>query len=191
MPGARRTHCLACKTKKTHAGQHRYAEITPALPAQRFYGLLRALAGVPGLLASVARRHLHGLDPSVGGPRPRDLTVRAAPHVLRRHASIATRLTSGDEWPSRPSCRGGMAKHIRDVPIFGKTYILRTGAGHCQRFRKGLSILPVVSQQQHLRAHSAATVARFAAKPPARRAFFLLLLQLRYRLGAILVLDGE
>ena len=22
MPGARRTHCLACKTKRTHAGQH-------------------------------------------------------------------------------------------------------------------------------------------------------------------------
>ena len=46
MPGARRTHCLACKTKKTHAGQHRYAEITPALPAQWLYGLLRALPGV-------------------------------------------------------------------------------------------------------------------------------------------------
>src|SRR5262249_15124196 len=29
-----RTHCLACKTKRTHAGQHRYAEITPAFPAQ-------------------------------------------------------------------------------------------------------------------------------------------------------------
>jgi hypothetical protein len=38
MPGARRTHCLASKTKKTLAGQHRYAEITPALPAQWFYG---------------------------------------------------------------------------------------------------------------------------------------------------------
>ena len=38
MPGARRTHCHACKTEKTHAGQHRYAEITPALPAQWFYG---------------------------------------------------------------------------------------------------------------------------------------------------------
>ena len=26
------------QTKETHAGQHRYAEITPALPAQWFYG---------------------------------------------------------------------------------------------------------------------------------------------------------
>src|SRR5581483_9125852 len=37
-------HPLPCvQTKKTHAGQHRYAKITPALPAQRLYGLLRAL----------------------------------------------------------------------------------------------------------------------------------------------------
>src|ERR1700759_3632490 len=42
------------QTKKTHAGQHRYAEITPALPAPWFYGLLRALPGVPGFLAPVA-----------------------------------------------------------------------------------------------------------------------------------------
>src|SRR5581483_10710299 len=52
-------HPLPCvQTKKTHAGQHRYAEITPALPAQWLYGLLRALPGVPGLLASVAHRTL-------------------------------------------------------------------------------------------------------------------------------------
>src|SRR5689334_10075977 len=108
MPGARRTHCLACTTKKTHAAQHRYAEFTPALPAQWFYGLLRALPGVPGLLAPVANGFLHSLDPSIGESGPHGLAVRDAPHVLRRYASIAARLTSGDEWPSRPSCRGGM-----------------------------------------------------------------------------------
>src|ERR1700731_3593031 len=49
------THPLPCvQNKKTHAGQHRYAEITPAFPAPWLYGLLRALPGVPGLLASVA-----------------------------------------------------------------------------------------------------------------------------------------
>src|ERR1700759_401435 len=120
MPGARRTHCLACKTKKTHAGQHRYAEITPALPAQWLYGLLRALPGVPGFLATIAlsisafrpqgrNRVSTKLDPSVGGSGPHGLTVRIVPHVLRPKASIATRLTSGDEWPSRPPCRGGLA----------------------------------------------------------------------------------
>jgi len=81
MPGARRTHCLACKTKKTHAGQHRYAEITPALPAQWLYGLLRALPGVPGLLAPVAREIDHGLDSSVGESGPHDLAVRD--HIAR------------------------------------------------------------------------------------------------------------
>src|SRR5581483_5854753 len=53
--------------------------------------------------------HLHSLDPSVGGSGPHGLTVRIVPHVLRPNASIATRLTSGDEWPSRPPCRGGLA----------------------------------------------------------------------------------
>src|ERR1700753_2658190 len=49
------------------------------------------------------------LDPSVGGSGPHGLTVRVVPHVLRPNASIATRLTSGDEWPSRPPYRGGLA----------------------------------------------------------------------------------
>jgi len=126
MPGARRTHCLACKTKKTHAGQHRYAEITPALPAQWLYGLLRALAGDRAFLPPSPAELLNNrLDPSVGGPRPRDLTVRAAPHVLRRYASIATRLTSGDEWPSRPSCRGGMVRIIHVFRISERTIFFR------------------------------------------------------------------
>ncbi len=38
MPGARRTHCLARRKKERAQAQHRYAEITPALPAQWLYG---------------------------------------------------------------------------------------------------------------------------------------------------------
>src|SRR5581483_11986317 len=54
MPGAR-THPLPCVQKeKTHAGQHRYAEITPTFPAQWLERLLRALPGVSGLIATVA-----------------------------------------------------------------------------------------------------------------------------------------
>ena len=34
MPGARRTHCLACKIKRRTQAEHRYAEFTPAHPAQ-------------------------------------------------------------------------------------------------------------------------------------------------------------
>ena len=68
MPGARRTHCLACKQKKTHAGQHRYAEITPALPAQWLYGLLRALPGVPGFLATIAARRV-GRKAGIANPQ--------------------------------------------------------------------------------------------------------------------------
>ncbi len=55
------------------------------------------------------RRSSRRLDPQHRGTEPHGLTVRIAPHVLRPNASIATRLTSGDEWPSRPPCRGGLA----------------------------------------------------------------------------------
>src|ERR1700730_491107 len=62
-----------------------------------------------GVSAARPKSNLHSLDPSVGGTGPHGLTVRDVPHVLRPKASIATRLPSGDEWPSRPPCRGGLA----------------------------------------------------------------------------------
>src|ERR1700748_579370 len=63
----------------------------------------------PGVSAARPKSNLHSLDPSVEGTGPHGLTVRIVLHVLRPNASIATRLTSGDEWPSRATCRGGVA----------------------------------------------------------------------------------
>src|SRR5689334_712492 len=84
-----------------------------------------ALSLVSGLLSHHrCANRFPQLDPSIGGSGPHGLTVRAAPHVLRRYASIATRLTSGDEWPSRPSCRGGMARIIRPFRISERTIFL-------------------------------------------------------------------
>ncbi len=74
-----------------------------ALPAQWLYGLLRALPGVPGLLAPVPPGLNPGIDPSVGGSGPHGLTVRAAAARLTvRGASIASRATcrSDRETPS-------------------------------------------------------------------------------------------
>src|ERR1700758_401941 len=49
----------------------------PALPAQWLYGLLRALPGVPGLLATIVfRLEIGRLDPSIGGSGPDRLTGR-------------------------------------------------------------------------------------------------------------------
>ena len=88
------------QVRRNHSG-------TPCAMALR---LLRALPGVSGVLVTVAAQiRIAQLDPSVEGTGPHGLTVRIAPHVLRPNASIATRLTSGDEWPSRPPCRGGLA----------------------------------------------------------------------------------
>jgi hypothetical protein len=58
--------------------------------------LIRALPGVPGLIASVARKVVpHGLDPSVGGSGPRDFAVRA--HAVRPTAERVHRIP-----PQRP-----------------------------------------------------------------------------------------
>src|SRR5580704_19703909 len=71
-------------------------------PCAMVLRLLRALLGVPGLLAPVAssisafrpqgrNRVSITLDPSVGGSGPHGLAVRVVPHVLRPKASIAAR----------------------------------------------------------------------------------------------------
>src|SRR5581483_2098907 len=92
--------------------------------------------------------HLHSLDPSVGGSGPHGLTVHIVPHVLRPKASIATRLTSGDEWPSRPPCRGGLASLNHNFFLSERRIFLRreldssgkTGGGFLAVARRAKSV---------------------------------------------------
>jgi hypothetical protein len=44
---------LRAKWKNTHAKSPQVRRNSPAFPAQWFYGLLRALPGVPGFLATI------------------------------------------------------------------------------------------------------------------------------------------
>src|SRR5262245_29749157 len=61
-----RTRSLAYEGRKYASSHHRYAEL-PAYPAQWFYGLCRALPGVPGFVATVARKSsLASLIPASG-----------------------------------------------------------------------------------------------------------------------------
>ena len=54
MPGAGRTRSLVCKNKKANErSHHRYAVTTRHSLHDGFNGVLRALPGVPGLLAPV------------------------------------------------------------------------------------------------------------------------------------------
>jgi hypothetical protein len=77
MPGAGRTHGPPA-TKKAGGSHHRFSQIIRHSPRNGLR-LIRALSGVPGLLASVACQLVTGrLDTSVGVPRPRDFTVRAS-----------------------------------------------------------------------------------------------------------------
>src|SRR5580704_2779733 len=72
MPGARRTHCLACTTKKDARRPTQVRRNHSGTPCAMVLRLLRALPGVSGLLASVARGIItRELDPSVeGSQRP-------------------------------------------------------------------------------------------------------------------------
>jgi hypothetical protein len=83
MPGAGRTHSLVCKKVETHTSR----QVRPkrsGIPCAMALRLLRALPGVPGFLVTVARGIFRELDSSVGESEPHGLTVRIAPHVLRR-----------------------------------------------------------------------------------------------------------
>jgi len=64
------------------------------IPCAMGYGLWRALPGVPGLLAPVAREFVHELDPSVGRSGPHAFAVRDQLHSSdEAAASIASRAT--------------------------------------------------------------------------------------------------
>jgi hypothetical protein len=77
MPGARPRPQSSWAKKEKRPQVVRQGRNHTALPAQWLYGLLRALPGVPGLLAPVAAQLLARLNPSVGGSGPHGLTVRA------------------------------------------------------------------------------------------------------------------
>ena len=65
-PDAGCTRGLVCSEKSTRVRNHRFNRSDPAFPAQRFYGLY-VLFGVPGLIASVARKSfLASLIPASG-----------------------------------------------------------------------------------------------------------------------------
>jgi hypothetical protein len=79
MPGVWCTRSLACNKKarkQVTAGTPQQSGI----PCTMVYRLIRALPGVPGLIATVATRNtcFTQLDPSVGGSGPHDFTVRSS-----------------------------------------------------------------------------------------------------------------
>src|ERR1700743_3579922 len=153
MPGARRTHCLACKRKRrTQANtgtpkslRHSLRNGLTAAPRSSWCaGLVshHRLRGVPGRRPTSPIRKL---DSSIGEPEPHGLTVRTVPHVLRPNASIATRLTSGDEWPSRPSCRGGMGGLDHGLPKYGSHLFSRKPLETAQ-YDEGIYEIRVLAQ---------------------------------------------
>jgi len=119
MPGALHTRGLVC-SKKAHELVTTGMLNTPAFPARWFYGLCRALPGVPGFLATVAcpacrvRRadiaKSAGLIPASGDQDHTISPSALAPLVLRclrvHRISHPTSVTIA----KRPSCRARDAR---------------------------------------------------------------------------------
>jgi hypothetical protein len=127
MPDAGRTR-EPCVQKEMHfcaRKQHRFSRTTGIPRAM----VLTATPRSPRCSGLVSHRHLFDylerLIPSVGGTGPHGLTVREGSSSSCTRASIASRLTSGDDWPSRPSCRGGTVADIIWFLILRKRCSLR------------------------------------------------------------------
>ena len=125
MPGAQ-PHPQASWAKKEKRPQVvRQGRNRTALPAQWFYGC----SVISPANQLFCHRRLRGISQACP-LHWRDRTTRLdrtrrTARLAAQPASIATRLTSGDEWPSRPSCRGGTIRDVALFPIFGKWRELR------------------------------------------------------------------
>jgi len=90
--------------------------------------LLRALPGVPGLLATVARTFVtHKLDPSVGGSGPHDFAVRPGHARLARQSVHRIPLPTSVTIASRPSRGCGMRQVNHIFPKNGSRIFLPEG----------------------------------------------------------------
>ena len=118
MPGEGFTHGPPA-TKKAGGSHHRCNRST-GIPCAAVLTLIRDLLGVPGLLATVARRDHH---PRTWRQRRGARTtrfhvridiVRRRTDALRADAATATHLACRDDRAQRPSRRGGMTTENHD-----------------------------------------------------------------------------
>jgi hypothetical protein len=105
--------------QKTHAGQHRYAEITPALPAQWFYGC-SVISPANQLVATVAYRSSRRACPRHWRDRTTRLDrTRPCRTSCGMTTSIASRPTFGDDRPNAPLAEAGR-REIYTISEFRK-----------------------------------------------------------------------
>ncbi len=184
-----RTYCLACKTKETHAGQHRYAEIISALPARWFFSAASCSRRSTGLV-SLRRRSIisTGLTcPKISSWRLRP-TISRAPAGWFQSRTTGSRLRScSDIKPQRlcgatPSCKdvalqpgAPSARPAQATSIFGRDagpLAVGTTAPCCGNVERFPSIPPdrflksgVRLHHDHYRAVTAAEFVGSEAKP--------------------------
>jgi hypothetical protein len=107
----RSSHPQPCVQLEKHASKSpQVRRNDPAFPAQWFYGLSRALPGVPGFVATVARQSSSAnLIPAAGNQDHTVLPSASGAPVQRANASITSLPTFPDDREA-PLMRAGRAK---------------------------------------------------------------------------------
>jgi hypothetical protein len=132
MPGDGLAHGPPA-TKKAGGSYHRFSQIIRHSLRDGFNAYIGLSPGT-GLSCSHHARdhHLARLTPASGcqdhttsRPPQRRSSARMIARVAK--ASIASRLTFGDDWPQRPSCRGGTRHYTSDLQNTQRQIFLRRG----------------------------------------------------------------
>jgi hypothetical protein len=157
MPGARRTHCLACKTKRrTQANTGTPKSLRHSLRnGLRLTSRSRRSTGLvslrpPGLLT-------RGLIPASGDHDHTTWPSASDTHRLRAFASIAARTTNRDDRET-PLMRAGWGMNTTVSAFRQREIFLRNGLD--MHFRKTAGVLAVVSWRQHFLTRRRLTRAR-------------------------------
>ena len=154
MPGASRTRSLVCEmkkhTSKVTTGRAEQsgipcAMVLPLIPrSPRSAGLVSLRRSSISAFRPKGRNRISmGLAPASGCQDHAAWRSASAPLVCNASASTASRFTSGDDWPSRPSCRGGMALSNHKFRFSEREIFLQRGLD------RNSGVLPVVSRRQH------------------------------------------
>ena len=129
--------------------------ISPAFPAQWFYGLLRALLGEPACLPPSSARslkHRRQLGACMGAPGPHDFAVREnCRSSVSTLASTATRLAFRDDRDTPLCNRGGIHRQYAKSEILKSRIFLTQGLDRNSRKRPRRCIPPNKLPRNHRR----------------------------------------
>src|SRR5258708_19060188 len=106
------------KLNKAHErSHHRFTGVDPAFPAQRFYGLLRALPGDQACLTPSPALLIADLTPASGASERHDLAVRISIIRPARYCSPDAAASTASRSAFVTCARPSVGRTVRDIEV--------------------------------------------------------------------------